>query len=155
MVLVLCSRSHVSQVRKERNLPFHFRLCIVLIIVGSVSPAQSVSRANDIAILNYALILEQLEANFYSRFQSNFTAQNFTAAGFTQQNYDYLNIIYVHELAHVRALRAIITQLGGTPVAECSYDFSAVQDVASYLQTARILENTGTMAYDGQSRSVA
>ena len=95
------------------------------------------------------MILEQLEASFYNRFQESFTAQDFIAANFTQQNYDYLNIIYVHELAHVRALRAIITQLGGTPVPECSYDFSMVTDVRSYLQTARILENTGTMAYDG------
>ena len=104
---------------------------------------------NDIAILNYALTLEHLEANFYTTFQARFTAQDFINAGFSQQTYDYFNIIQVHEQAHVRGLTAIITQLNGTAVPECVYNFGVVTDVQSYVTTARALENTGTMAYDG------
>ena len=111
---------------------------------------KTAAQLNDIAILNYALVLENLEASFYTRFQTNYTAQNFIAANFTQQNFDYLNIVYVHEVAHVQALTAIITQLGGTPLPACTYNFSIVTDVRSYLSVARVLENTGTMAYDGK-----
>jgi hypothetical protein len=115
-----------------------------------ITPPPTTAAANDIAILNYALVLEQLEANFYTRYQAQFSAQDFIAANFTQQTYDYFNIIYVHELAHVRILTAVIQQLGGTPVSPCSYTFSAVVDVRSYVAVARILENTGAMAYDGK-----
>ena len=92
-----------------------------------------------------------MEANFYTRFQARFKAQDFIAAGFTQQTYDYFNIIYVHELAHVRTLTAVISQLGGTPVSECTYTFPAVTDARSYISVARVLENTGAMAYDGKN----
>ena len=95
-------------------------------------------------------MLEHLESAFYTRFQNTFTAQDFIAANLTQRDYDYFNIIYVHELAHVRALTAIITQLGGTPVPACTYNFSIVTNVRSYASVARILETTGTMAYDGK-----
>jgi hypothetical protein len=120
-------------------------------VSGSSSSSSSPNLSNDVAILNFALILEQLEANFYTTYQTNFTAQNFIAAGYTQQTFDYLNIIFVHELAHVRILTAIINQLGGTPVSACTFNFSSVVDVPSYIALARILENTGTMAYDGKS----
>jgi len=114
------------------------------------SSAQNSSLNNDLAILNYALVLEQLEANFYGRFQTNFTAQDFLAANFTQQTYTYFNLIYSHEQAHVRILTSVISQLGGTPVTACTYNFSSVTDVQSFVAVARVLENTGTMAYDGK-----
>ena len=121
-----------------------------VVLSASATTTKTDAQLNDIAILNYALVLENLEASFYTRFQTNYTAQNFIAANFTQQNFDYFNIILVHEQAHVRALTAIITQLGGAPLPACTYNFSMVTDVRSYMSIAKLLENTGTMAYDGE-----
>ncbi len=117
---------------------------------SSSSSSSTSASSNDIAILNYALVLEQLESNFYSLYQNNFTAQNFIAANFTQQTYNYFNLISSHESAHVTILTTIIGQLGGTPVSQCTYNFSSVVDVTSYVAVARLLENTGVMAYDGK-----
>jgi len=114
------------------------------------SPTQSSSLSNDIAILNFALVLEQLEENFYARFQTNYTTQDFVAANYTPETYTYFNLIFSHEQAHVRILTSVISQLGGTPVTACTYDFTSVTDVKSYIAVARVLENTGTMAYDGK-----
>ncbi|CAF1304515.1 unnamed protein product [Adineta steineri] len=125
------------------------------VISATILPTETPDLTNDLAILNYALVLEQLEANFYTQFQAQFTGQNFIAAGFTQTTYDYFNIIYFHELAHVRALTAVISQLGGTPVSQCTYNFAAVTDVKSYVSVAQALENTGAMAYDGAVNGIA
>lgn len=113
-------------------------------------PSTSAALINDIAILNYALVLEQLEANFYARYQANFTQQDFIAANYSSQTYTYFNLINSHEQALVRILTAVINQLGGSPVSPCTYNFGSVTDVKSYVAVARILENTGTMAYDGK-----
>ncbi len=125
-------------------------LFLVVTSPAQNSATQNSSLNNDIAILNYALVLEQLEANFYATFQANFTAQDFLAANYTQETYTYFNLIYSHEQAHVRILTSVISQLGGTPVTACTYNFASVTDVTSYVAVARVLENTGTMAYDGK-----
>ena len=59
-----------------------------------------------------------------------------------------------HEAAHVEALSATITDLGGTPVEEASYDFGYT-DATSFLTTAVALENVGVSAYAGAAPSVA
>ena len=117
---------------------------------GGGSSTSNAARLNDIAILNYALVLERLEANFYSTFRNNFTRANFVAAGFDNETYDYFELIGDHELAHQAAFISIISQLGGTPVPACTYNFSVVTDVPSYVAIARLLENTGAMAYTGK-----
>jgi hypothetical protein len=53
----------------------------------------------------------------------------------------------------LQALSSTITSLGGTPVQPCTYDFSAVTNVTTYLGVARLLENTGVTAYDGERRA--
>lgn len=111
---------------------------------------------NDVAILNYALTLENLEANFYTTGLSKYGVNDFANAAFAQflgagtVNGAYTNLqrIRDHEVAHVQALQQTITSLGGTPVAACTYNFPYTTP-DEFLQVALTLEETGVMAYDG------
>ncbi|HXT35181.1 MAG TPA: ferritin-like domain-containing protein, partial [Chloroflexota bacterium] len=64
---------------------------------------------SDLDILNYALTLEHIEATFYAGVNAMDAPTRQVAA--------YVKIVAGHEKAHVDALTAAITKLGGTPVA--------------------------------------
>ena len=106
----------------------------------------------DIAILNYALTLEHLEATFYNTFVYN--ASQYEAAGYDGATAGYISMIQSHENTHVATLTSVITVLGGTPVAPCTYNFSSVTGVPAFLATAAALENTGVSAYDGAANGI-
>ena len=100
---------------------------------------------DDVDVLNYALTLEHLEFAFYRDGVGQFELGmdpfgNDVATRFTE--------IRDHEGAHVDTLTKVITDLGGEPVAEATYDFGYT-DAISFRMTAAALENTGVMAYDG------
>jgi rubrerythrin len=123
-----------------------FFLASALLSVVSCQVKQSATE-NDLRVLNYALTLEHLEANFYDYAQSKFDASAFERAGMNRGLSAYLDVIRTHERAHVDYLTSAISRAGGTPVKQCQYDFSLVTDVPSYLKTAALLENTGVSAY--------
>ena len=104
--------------------------------------AQSGDFADDIEILNYALTLEHLEAEFYR--QGN-------AAGLLSgKEATYLGQVQTDEEAHVTAIWTTVEQLGGTPVSPPGVDFGeAFANRASYLETAFTFENVGVSAYLG------
>lgn len=104
---------------------------------------------SDVDVLNYALTLEHLEAAFYQLAPD----YEFEEDGFGNSIADNLTTIGEHETAHVEALIATITDLGGEPVEAAEYDFG-VTDTESYLATAAALENTGVSAYDGAAASI-
>lgn len=104
-----------------------------------------------IDVLNYALTLEHLEATFYRDGLAQIGAAGITGLGFQQGVFDYLTAIGEHEAAHVTALTDVITQLGGEPVAEATYDFG-YSDAAGFLQVAQALEDTGVAAYQGAAQ---
>lgn len=106
--------------------------------------------ADDIEVLNYALTLEHLEYAFYRDGIGQFT---FGAGPFNEDIDANLAAIRDHEGAHVDTLTQVITDLGGTPVAEATYDFGYT-DAISFLATAAALENTGVSAYDGAGASI-
>jgi len=102
-------------------------------------------------VLNFALTLEYLEAEFYTKGVS--TAGLIPAgdvAGFTS--------IRDHENAHVNFLKTAIQGAGATPVSKPSFDFTAkgtFADVFSnyntFLAVSQAFEDTGVRAYKGQA----
>ncbi|HEX2282815.1 MAG TPA: ferritin-like domain-containing protein [Thermomicrobiales bacterium] len=100
--------------------------------------------SSDVDVLNYALTLEHLEAAFY-RLTNDF---DLGVDPFGNSINDWLTLAGEQEAAHVVTLTEVITQLGGEPVAEATYDFG-VADSQGFLATAATLENVGVAAYDG------
>jgi len=117
---------------------------------------QTSNTSQIIAILNYALTLEYLEAEFYKRVVQTF-ATNGTPAGAAQ---GALTLIRDHEVAHVAFLRTAITGAGGTPVSftAANFDFTArgtfpdvFTNYATMLAVAQTFEDTGVRAYKGRA----
>lgn len=98
-------------------------------------------------VLNYALTLEYLEAEFYR--------QGNRAALLDGKAASYLKTIQEDEEAHVWALTDTIEKLGGTPVPAPEVDFAEAFDSSeSYLETAYTFENLGVQAYLGAAPSL-
>lgn len=107
--------------------------------------------ASAVDVLNYALTLEHLESAFYRDGLAELGADAFTAWGFSASVFDRLTLIGEHEAEHVTTLTSVITDLGGEPVAESTYDFGW-EDAAGFLQVAQALEDTGVSAYQGAAQ---
>lgn len=126
-----------------------------LVVAGTAIPlahsdaafAQDARVAQDVAVLNYALTLERLEADFYVSGLQRFGQSDFAGFGVASL-YDRLRDIRDHEVAHVNTLTTVIQGLGGRPVTGGAFAFG-VTDARSFLRIGQVLENTGVTAYDG------
>jgi hypothetical protein len=74
----------------------------------------------------------------------------FDGFGNKVRSHIYENLVRIrnHEKTHVQTLIKVIKSLEGKPVGESEYDFG-FENVAEFVATAKVLEDTGVMAYDG------
>jgi rubrerythrin len=99
----------------------------------------------DVAIVNYALTLEYLEADFY--------AQAIKTGFFKGKQLDLIKQIGDHERQHVNALTMAVKQLGGTPATKPATKFP-LSDAMTIVKTAQAVENLGAAAYLGQAARI-
>ncbi len=117
----------------------------------SASSPKPISMANlaqvsdgDLAILNYALTLEHLEAKAYAVINASGLLSGTAAA--------YFKTFGGHESTHVDVLTKTIKDLGGTPVqALASYNFPKLNNQQEVLQYFHDVEELGAAAYLGQA----
>lgn len=117
---------------------------------GMTSDSNSTSTGNgnasqDLEILNYALTLEYLEADFYAKVgQSGL---------FKGPQLSLLQTFGEHEQQHVEALTATINDLGGTPAEQPQTRFP-LENAQSVAKLAATVENLGAAAYLGQAARI-
>ncbi len=100
--------------------------------------------SGDLAIVNYALTLEYLESQFYSKV---------IASGlFNGTTLSTLKTFGAEEAAHVAALEKVASSLG-TPAAKPNGKFP-LTDAASVAKLAATVENVGAAAYLGQAANI-
>jgi hypothetical protein len=112
----------------------------------ATSSSSSSSGGNgDVKIVNYALTLEYLEADFYAKVAES--------GLFKGSQLDTIKQFGDQESQHVDALTATVKKLGGTPAAKPQTKFP-LDDAKSVLKLAATVENLGAAAYLGQAGNI-
>lgn len=121
-----------------------------VMLASFFSKAYAGTTAGDpIEVFNYALTLEQLEADFYAKVANSpfFATQSADAQNAIKQ-------IRKHEDSHVALLTAVVKGIGGTPTSGNTFKTSVFATLTSFdkqLQVAQLLEDTGVRAYKGRA----
>ncbi len=117
--------------------------------VGAVAPfvsnALGASGGGDVAILNFALTLEDLETVFYKH--------KAKTVGLSGPAASLASMLADQEQMHVDALTMAIKAAGGTPVKRPTFVFPVTNE-AGFLKLAYALENAGVGAYNGAGPSL-
>jgi len=131
--------------------------CSALPLVVRAAPLLQTRQlaADDALVLKFALVLNQLEQNFYGQALAKFQDSDFTAAGFSVT--DVPEVIFkniqAEEQEHIDFLTAA---LNNDTVTGCQFDFTSVlTDVKTMTGFARVLEQVGVSAFLGAAQLVS
>ena len=118
-------------------------------IPGSGNPVLIDFAQGDVAVVQLALVLEQIEADFYLRVVAAFETSNITAS-----EQAVLTEIRNHELAHRAFLQG---SLGADAAVSVTTTFRGISfaDRAAVLTAARTLEDLGIATYNGAAQYLA
>jgi len=138
----------------------HFSIAFVGLVAPFLVSAVPFKRAapEDLVVLQFADVLEQLETNFYTQALKKFSASDFITAGFSTPEIAVQQItqISIDEATHHTTLSSTIQANGGQPITNCNFDFSSVlTDVTTMAAAARLVENVGVGAYLGAAHLVS
>jgi len=112
-----------------------------LVLGRSEARAASGLSANDVGILNYALVLEYLQASFYTEAERSGALSGKTAQA--------ARVVGATERAHVKAFQKL---LGSKAVKRPLFDFQGVTEAQqAFLKTAVAFEDLAVAAYKGQA----
>ncbi len=113
-------------------------------VLAAVPTAGAATSPNDVAILNYALTLEYLQAAFYTEAEREKALRGNAAKA--------AGVVGPVERAHVKAFR---TALGSAAVKKPTFNFRGVtEDQAKFLETAVAFEDLAVAAYKGQAAKI-
>jgi hypothetical protein len=113
------------------------------LLLGRSDEARAASglSANDVGILNYALVLEYLQASFYTEAERSGALSGNTAQA--------AKVVGATERAHVKAFQNL---LGSKAVKRPLFDFHGVTEAQqAFLKTAVAFEDLAVAAYKGQA----
>ena len=136
------TRSRADHAMSRRSL-----LGLALIGTGAIAAARAPAAAaaglsaSDMDILNYALVLEYLQASFYTEAERSGALSGKTA--------EAARIVGATERAHVKAFRKL---LGSKAVQRPTFDFQGTtEQQRPFLKTAVAFEDLAVAAYKGQA----
>ncbi|MBD2702438.1 ferritin-like domain-containing protein [Spirosoma sp. BT702] len=140
---------HVSRRHVFHNFLKKAAAGIAPVAFGAVlNKAYAQGNATVVDVLNFALTLEYLEAEFYNRALGS----NLIMGMEGQQTFQQ---IALHENAHVMVLK---TALGGAAISKPNFDFTAkgafpdvFSNYSTFLKVSQAFEDTGVRAYKGQA----
>lgn len=107
-----------------------------------------------IEVLNFALLLEFLEAEFYIM---GLDSNGLIPAGKDRAIFE---VFKKHEVDHVEFLKSAISNSGGTPRDKPTFDFTVggafdpFNDYPTFMALAQAFEDTGVRAYKGQAANL-
>ncbi|GAB3323631.1 hypothetical protein GCM10027299_20020 [Larkinella ripae] len=124
------------------------------LFVASVINKAYADNGEIVEVLNFALLLEYLEAKFYEKGVMSSLPFG-TKKGLFEE-------IGKHEKEHVAFLKTAIGSLGGQPIGEPEFDFTAggtfpdpFSNMDVFLTLSQAFEDTGVRAYKGQAPKLA
>jgi len=113
-------------------------------LFGALTGTAQAQSRSDVAILNFALTLEYLEAAFYK--------EAVAMGALRGETRRFARVVAAHEATHVRTLKSV---LGGLAVSKPRFNFrGTTSDQGRFQATAQTLEDTGVSAYLGQAPNI-